>query len=146
MVNIFISGGSGRERLKWGGQTFTKAELKSHLKQYGIHVFYNGSKPSLKADDRLDYMIAPKGNPSASSQKVLDRHEEAGRAITWDAFVKKHLKSGGNESMGGEEKTPKSNAKSKSKAGGTQKTTNARRTKTANGVNDILGVPPYLLK
>lgn len=88
-VNIYISGGGGRDRIHYAGKTYTKAELKNLLKKSKVNVFYGGSKPSLKASTRLDFMIAPHGVPSNSSQKILDRHDEA-EVVTWNDFVKNH--------------------------------------------------------
>jgi len=93
-TNIFISGGSGRERIQWKSKSYTKQQLKQILKRHNIHVFFNGSTPSLTKSVRLDYMIAPGRQPSTSSQKVLDRHPEA-KVMTWESFAHRYINSDG---------------------------------------------------
>ena len=103
-INVWISGGPGRSRLEWNGQSYTKEELRRVLaKQRNpkINVYFSGKRP-LSSKERLDVMIAPGGKPSESSRKILDQHPNA-TVMTWSQFVKKyHLR------QGGEEKTQKS--------------------------------------
>lgn len=100
MTTVYVSGGSGRERFHFKGTAYTKSELKKALKTRGITVYYSGSKPSLKAQQRLDYIIGPGGHLSASSQKVADRHPEA-TVLSWEGFMKRVLLNGGTNGVNG---------------------------------------------
>jgi hypothetical protein len=150
-MKIYISGGSGRAQIEWQGRKFSREQIRNALKKLSIDVYYSGSKPSLKSNDTLDFMIAPSSGPSASSQKILDKHDEA-ELLTWKQFASqycKKLKMGGVSKSGnasvGQTKSKTMNAKtttSKNKKGGAASSTKLFFTKQGNK-SDLFAVPMF---
>jgi hypothetical protein len=81
-IHVYISGGENRSRTFWKGKNYSKAELKTALRPYGVIVAHSAS-------NQLDYIVLPPG-VSMASNSTLKKASNVPE-ISWSQFEARFL-------------------------------------------------------